>query len=183
MAHSGLRKLIRNSTWGKEVEAIEIVDAADLVVGADGTWSRNIRHQPDSDVLAEPTSTGVTFIEGHICDVDTRFKEIAGLVFAADDNKGIIVQRNSGTRMRVHLALRVGEDWKTTSKITLDEMCSYLQGATYDGSRVSVKTRLKDLFDAWSPRLTSVIDACDEKFFARRSYALPVDTAGATTLV
>src|SRR6266700_3936208 len=67
----------------------------DLVVGADGAWSR-VRPLLSS---ALPMYTGVTFIELGIDDVDRQHPSIAQLVghgtmLAVSGNKGIIAQRN-----------------------------------------------------------------------------------------
>jgi 2-polyprenyl-6-methoxyphenol hydroxylase-like FAD-dependent oxidoreductase len=78
----------------------------DLVVGAEGTWSktRNLL----SDVT--PAYTGVTFIDMHIPDVDRAHPDLArrvgrGKFFALADGKALIAQRNAGGKIHVYVAL------------------------------------------------------------------------------
>jgi 2-polyprenyl-6-methoxyphenol hydroxylase-like FAD-dependent oxidoreductase len=69
----------------------------DLVVGADGAWSRVRRALTD----VVPAYTGITFVELRIADVDARHPDIAALVgrgtmFALYDGHGLVAQRNGG---------------------------------------------------------------------------------------
>ena len=61
---------------------------ANIVVGADGAWSR-VRSIISA---AEPAYTGLTMVELHISDIDTQYPHLGSLigqgsVFALDDNK------------------------------------------------------------------------------------------------
>jgi len=88
----------------------------DLVVGADGAWSR-VRPLVSS---ATPTYTGVTFIEWGLDDVDQKHSALAQLVghggmFAPADNKGLMAQRNGHNHIRVYAGMRIPEGWETTA--------------------------------------------------------------------
>ncbi len=84
----------------------------DLVVGADGAWSR-VR-----PLLSpyKPQYSGLTFIEFGIDDVDRSHPAIAQLVGRGKldvqgDGKAIIVQRNGNAHIRGYAIFRVPADW------------------------------------------------------------------------
>ena len=84
----------------------------DLVVGADGTWSR-VR-----PLLSRylPQYSGLTFVEFGIDDVDRRHPGVSrlvgrGKVGIEGDGKGIIAQRNGNAHIRGYAIFRVPVDW------------------------------------------------------------------------
>ncbi|HEY4383867.1 MAG TPA: FAD-dependent monooxygenase, partial [Ktedonobacteraceae bacterium] len=88
----------------------------DLVVGADGAWSR-VRPLLSS---ATPEYTGVTFIEFGLDDVDQKHPVLARLVghgsmFSLANNKGLIAQRNGHAHIRVYAGLRIPEKGETAT--------------------------------------------------------------------
>lgn len=94
-----------NGTTGTTIET-------DLVVGADGAWSRVRPLLSD----AVPRYTGVTFVETGLDEADTRHPRLAaltgnGTMMALDDNRGFIAQRNSNGHIRSYLGLRTDEHW------------------------------------------------------------------------
>ena len=81
----------------------------DLVIGADGAWSRVRR----ALTPALPAYSGVTFVELRLDDVDRAHPASAALVghgtmFALHDGKGLIAQRNGNAQIRVYAGLRTG---------------------------------------------------------------------------
>jgi 2-polyprenyl-6-methoxyphenol hydroxylase-like FAD-dependent oxidoreductase len=133
----------------------------DLVVGADGTWSR-VR----SLVSAyEPQYTGITFIEFGIDDADTNHPALAALVGrgklgAEGDGRGMIVQRNANAHLRGYAIFRVPADWAAR---TFDFTSPY-----------AVRTRLIAEFEGWAPELLDIIRASNDSLAARSIHALPV---------
>ncbi|KJC49841.1 salicylate hydroxylase [Bradyrhizobium sp. LTSP849] len=133
----------------------------DLVVGADGTWSR-VR----SLVSAyEPQYTGITFIEFGIDDADTNHPALAALVGrgklgAEGDGRGMIVQRNANAHLRGYAIFRVPADWAAR---TFDFTSPY-----------AVRTRLIAEFEGWAPDLLDIIRASNDSLAARSIHALPV---------
>ncbi len=122
-----LRAILLNSLapqtirWGHKLERAEPIGdgrhrlhfahgdtaEADLLIGADGAWSRVRRLLSD----AVPVYTGVTFVETGLEDADLRHPELAqlagsGTMMALDDNLGIVAQRNSGGHIRVYAGMR-----------------------------------------------------------------------------
>ncbi|GII00461.1 monooxygenase [Planobispora takensis] len=86
----------------------------DLVVGADGAWSR-VRPAVSAAI---PHYTGVTVVETTLDDVDERHPDLARLVgdgsmsaYGAD--RVLTAQRNSGGRVMVYAQLRGPVDWHT----------------------------------------------------------------------
>ncbi|MFG3252913.1 FAD-dependent oxidoreductase [Streptomyces sp. NPDC048172] len=135
---------------------------ADLVVGADGAWSR-VRSALSPAV---PAYSGVSFLEAWFHDVGTRHPEIAGLVgqgsaAAADGERGLFAQRNGGDHIRVYLIQRVPADWITAAGLA--------PGDT-DGVRALLLERYRD----WSPRLRRMIADNDGPYVNRPIFALPV---------
>lgn len=135
----------------------------DLVVGADGTWSR-VRPLLTK---VRPAYAGVTFVEFGLDDVDARHPRIASLVgrgkiFALSNNQGLIAQLNGGAHIRAYAALRVAEDWLTTCGIDFTDP---------DVARAGLLAR----FEGWSSDLLALLRDCDDSFIPRPLYTLPID--------
>jgi 2-polyprenyl-6-methoxyphenol hydroxylase-like FAD-dependent oxidoreductase len=138
----------------------------DLVVGADGAWSR-IRPLVSD---ARPVYSGVMFVEMGIDDVDTRHPELArlvgrGLTFALGDSKAIISHRDANAHIGVYAAMRVPEDWFETRGFP---------AKMHSSSSNNLKSTLTSHFSDWSPDLLQLIDNSDERTAPRPIYALPV---------
>ncbi|MBV6702073.1 FAD-dependent monooxygenase [Kitasatospora aureofaciens] len=145
----------------------------DLVIGADGAWSRVRRLLSD----AAPRYTGVTFVETGLDDADTRHPDLAALVgngsmMALADSKGLLAQRNSDHRIRVYAGLRIDLAW--CESLDLDDP-------------EAVREALRRHFTGWSPTLLRLITESDGDFVGRPLFALPVphtwtSTPGVTLL-
>ncbi|MEU4539521.1 NAD(P)/FAD-dependent oxidoreductase [Streptosporangium sp. NPDC023825] len=86
----------------------------DLVVGADGAWSRV---RPALSPVT-PHYTGVTLVETSLDDVDTRHPDLArlvgdGSVAVYGVNRALVAQRNSGGHVKVYAQFRAPLDWHT----------------------------------------------------------------------
>ncbi|WP_438453408.1 FAD-dependent oxidoreductase, partial [Streptomyces asiaticus] len=84
----------------------------DLVIGADGAFSR-VRPAVSTAI---PEYTGISFLEAWFSDVDDRHPEIAelvglGIAHAADGERSLVAQRNSGNQIRVYIIQRLPVDW------------------------------------------------------------------------
>jgi 2-polyprenyl-6-methoxyphenol hydroxylase-like FAD-dependent oxidoreductase len=135
---------------------------ADLVIGADGAWSR-VRPLVSP---ATPTYTGICFVEAHYDDVDTRHPAVAELVgdghmFAIADRRGLIAQRNSGGHVRTYIGLTAEPDWARTAGID-------------PADTASVRAELLERFADWEDRLLTLIRQNDGPYVSRPLYTLPV---------
>ena len=177
-----LRDLLLNSLrpgtvrWGRALEAVagpeegprqlHFADGttveADLVIGADGAWSRVRRALSP----AVPRYTGVSFLEAWFHDVENRHPHIAQLVgqgsaSAADGDRALFAQRSSGDHIRVYVIQRVPADWISASGLTIQDT---------DRIRALLLERYRD----WSPTLRRLISDNDGLYVDRPIYALPV---------
>jgi 2-polyprenyl-6-methoxyphenol hydroxylase-like FAD-dependent oxidoreductase len=157
--------------WDSRVTAIEpeeggyaVVTAGahetfDLVVGADGAWSR-VRPLVSPAV---PEYGGVTFVEMGIDDVDTRYPDVAALIgrgkmFAFGHNRTLIVQRNGGGHVRIYVALRVPADWDRLSGLPAPV----------------AKLLLISLLDDLAEPLLDIVQATEDWVMVRQIHALPI---------
>lgn len=134
----------------------------DLVVGADGAWSKVRPLLSD----ATPRYTGVTFVETGLDDADTRHPRLAeltgnGTMMALDDNQGFVAQRNGGGHIRVYIGMRTAQDWHEQAGLALTDTAA-------------VREALLKKFTGWSPDLLGFITDTDAGYTNRPLFALPV---------
>jgi 2-polyprenyl-6-methoxyphenol hydroxylase-like FAD-dependent oxidoreductase len=168
--------------WGHKLRAIERDDQAgkcryrlvwahgptdtfDVVIGADGAWSRVRSFLSD----ATPHDTGITFVECWLDDVDARHPELAALVgrgtmFALHAGQGIIAQRNANAHIRVYAVFHAPVDWARRQGVDLEQPAA-------------VRAAVLDKLTEWSPGLLALIACAGEVFVNRRIYALAPDFA------
>jgi len=162
--------------WGENLRSIRQMDDGtyelqfehglterfDLVVGADGAWSR-VRPLLSTAI---PFYAGVTFIELGLDDVDQQHPTLARLVghgsmFAIGKNKGLIAQRNGHGHIRVYAAMRVPEKWDVANGFD----AIHPQAA---------REWLLDQFAGWDKSLLDMIRAGNDRLVSRPLYMLPV---------
>jgi 2-polyprenyl-6-methoxyphenol hydroxylase-like FAD-dependent oxidoreductase len=130
----------------------------DLVVGADGTWSRVRPVLSD----AKPSYTGVTMYELGISDADVRHPELAevvgrGLMFALGDSKAIGGHRDANAHLGIYAGMRV------------EESAVRNLGAE---ARRQLKPALLSYFADWSPQLQALIANAADSVAPRPIYTL-----------
>ncbi|MFI7320315.1 FAD-dependent oxidoreductase [Streptomyces venezuelae] len=131
----------------------------DLVVGADGAWSR-VRAAVSP---VTPRYTGVTFVETSLDDIDTRHPGLARLVGDGSlavygVNRALVAQRNSGGHVKVYAQFRAPLDWR----------------ASLDWTDIdAVRSDLLTLFDGWSAPALDLLRH-GTAFLRRPLYVLPV---------
>jgi len=160
--NSGVREI---TSTGDGKWAVELGDGAsatyDLVVGADGTWSRV---RPLLSRYA-PQYTGVSFIEFGIDEVDQRHPALAALVgrgklWVEGAGKAIIAQRNGHSHIRAYAAFRVPVEWAAKR---------------FDVSRPArAREQLVEEFDGFAPCLIDLFRAAGDRLAVRPIEALPV---------
>jgi 2-polyprenyl-6-methoxyphenol hydroxylase-like FAD-dependent oxidoreductase len=134
----------------------------DLVIAADGAFSR-VRPAVSAAV---PRYTGVSFTEARFSDAANRHADLSELVgqggaHAADGNRGLFAQRNSGGHIRVYIIRRVPADWIAAAGLDI-------------GDTAGLRAHLLAEFAAWSPRLRQLIADNDGPYIDRPIFALPV---------
>jgi 2-polyprenyl-6-methoxyphenol hydroxylase-like FAD-dependent oxidoreductase len=135
----------------------------DLVVGADGAWSRVRPALTDE----RPAYTGLAFVELELADFDARQPDLVPLVphgklTAMGGRKSIIAQRSSNSVMRVYVAQLVDE---TAAR----------QLATRPASEI--KQALLREHAEWSPQLRAFIERADDRALVLPIVALPIGHA------
>jgi len=131
----------------------------DLVVGADGAWSRT---RPAVSSVT-PHYTGVTSFETSLDDVDTRHPDLArligdGSVGVYGVNRGLVAQRNSGGHVKVYARFRAPLDWHTNLDLADVE---------------AVRSSLLALFDGWAAPVLDLLRH-GTAFVHRPLFVLPV---------
>ncbi|MFJ8671886.1 FAD-dependent oxidoreductase [Streptomyces sp. NPDC093589] len=135
---------------------------ADLVIGADGAFSR-VRAAVSP---ATPRYTGFSFLEAWFDDMENAHPEISALVgkgsaHIADGKRGLFAQRNSGGHMRVYLMQRVPVDWIAANGLRLDDT-------------EGIRAHLLGEYATWSPQILRMITDNDGAYIDRPLFALPV---------
>ncbi|MEV7502317.1 NAD(P)/FAD-dependent oxidoreductase [Streptomyces sp. NPDC093018] len=133
---------------------------ADMVIGADGAWSKVrplLTH-------AEPLYSGTCFIEIALAAgaQDCRASVAAigsGTLMAVAPGRGIIAHRCADGQVRGYVALNKPEEW--------------LRSIDFSDPSAGLR-RLADEFDDWSPLLTAFVTRSDAEPLLRPIHALPV---------
>ena len=134
---------------------------SELLVGADGAWSKVRPLLSD----AKPDYAGATFIETYLYDADERHPATAGIVGAGGmcalvPGKGIVAHREAGSVLHTYVELKRTAEWM----------------AGIDFTDVAAATaRIAAEFDGWAPELTALITDGDTSPVPRLLYALPDD--------
>ena len=133
----------------------------DLLVGADGAWSR-VRPLLSE---AKPAYVGTSFIETYLFDSDTRYKASAEAVggctlMAIAPGKGILAHREANGALHTYVALNKPEDW--IARIDFSDP-------------VAALARVAEEFDGWAPELTALITESETDPVPRPIHALPVE--------
>ncbi|MFJ9892902.1 FAD-dependent oxidoreductase [Streptomyces sp. NPDC091280] len=135
----------------------------DLVVGADGAWSRV---RPAVSPVT-PHYTGVASIETSLDDVDHRHPDLARLIGDGSlavygPNRSLVAQRNSGGHVKVYAKFRAPLDWHT--QLGLDADLSDTE---------AVRSVLLELFDGWAAPVLDLLRR-GTAFAHRPFHVLPV---------
>ncbi|MGW7048402.1 FAD-dependent oxidoreductase [Streptomyces avermitilis] len=157
------------------------VFTTDVLIGADGAWSR-IRPLLSP---ATPAYTGISFIEADLHQAATRHRAAAELVgvgsmFALAEGKGILTHLETDGSVHAYVALKADEDWLSTIGFTTT-------GTTTGTDTDIAKKTLLTHFEGWDDSLRALIADADGALVPRLIHALPVDhrwerTPGVTLL-
>ncbi|MCX5251252.1 FAD-dependent monooxygenase [Streptomyces sp. NBC_00201] len=136
------------------------VFTTDLLVGADGAWSR-IRPLVSD---AEPAYTGVSFVEADLRDADVHHPVGAevvggGSLFALGAGRGFLAHRETDGSLHVYAAVEAPEEWLDGIDLTDAE---------------AAKAYVLDHFTGWDKSLRALVADADGPLIPRRIHALPV---------
>ncbi|GAA1298406.1 monooxygenase [Planotetraspora silvatica] len=145
----------------------------DLVIGADGAWSR-VRPAISS---ATPHYTGVTGVETSLDDVDTRHPDLARLIGDGSMavygvNRALVAQRNSGGHVKVYAQFRAPLDWHTNPDRHMG-LDTGMDAALDLADVEAVRSSLLALFDGWAAPVLDLLRH-GTAFVHRPLYVLPV---------
>lgn len=134
------------------------VITTDLLIGADGAWSRVRPLLSD----ATPAYTGISFAETDLYDADVRHPRSAAVVgggffISLGSRRGFLAHRETDGSLHVYAALKAEEDWLDTIDFT-----------DLAAARTAVLTR----FEGWHEDLRALIADADT-ITPRRIHALP----------
>src|SRR5580698_11274791 len=139
--------------------ADETTATTQLLVGADGAWSK-VRPLLSA---ATPEYTGTTFIETYLHGADERHSAAAeavggGAMYALTPGKGIVAHREAGDILHTYVELNRSAEWVAGIDFT---------DATAAAARVAAE------FDGWAPALTALITDGETAPVLRMIYTLP----------
>ncbi|MFG3205229.1 FAD-dependent oxidoreductase [Streptomyces sp. NPDC048192] len=174
-----LRDLLLNSLpegtvrWGRKVtgtrplgdgrHAVTFADGSvvttDLLIGADGAWSRVRPLLSD----AKPAYTGISFGESDLYEADTRHPHSAAIIgggffMALGHERGFLAHRETDGSLHVYTALKADEGWIDTVDFS---------------DHAAAKAAVLAHFDGWDEGLRGLV-ADAETITPRRIHALPV---------
>jgi 2-polyprenyl-6-methoxyphenol hydroxylase-like FAD-dependent oxidoreductase len=159
--------------WGKKLTGVEALGAgrhelrfadgtgviSDLLVGADGAWSKVRPLLSD----ATPAYVGTAFVEAYLHDADishTATAEAVGLgaMFALSPGKGIVAHREAGGVLHAYIQMNRSPEW--------------IAGIDFSDT-AAAKARIAGEFAGWAPALTALITESDTALAPRLIHALP----------
>ncbi|WP_410591875.1 FAD-dependent oxidoreductase [Amycolatopsis sp. lyj-23] len=139
----------------------------DLVIGADGAWSRVRRALTG----VRPEYSGVTFVEFGLDDADRRHPALAaltgqGTMMTKIGGKALVAQRTSSGHIRCYATFYAPEDWAA--------------GLDF-ADPAAVRDHLLERYAGWHPDLLAYLREQDGGFTNRPLHVLPVPHAWTTT--
>lgn len=132
----------------------------DLVIGADGAFSKVSSYISDVDV----EYNDISMVELNVNNVKNNYPDLSqfnknGKMMALGDNKAILGQLNGDGRIKVYMSYLMDAD-------KLDDYKALSKG--------EIKQQLLKDFADWSPELKKYIEYASDDMLLRRIYKLPI---------
>ncbi|MEV7501497.1 NAD(P)/FAD-dependent oxidoreductase [Streptomyces sp. NPDC093018] len=133
----------------------------DLLIGADGAWSR-IRPLVSS---ARPAYTGISFVETDLLDAEARHPRSAALIgggffISLGGDRGFLAHRETDGSLHVYTAVKADEGWLGTIDFA---------------DTAAAKAAVLAGFEGWDEGLRGLVADADGTLTPRRIHALPAD--------
>ena len=133
--------------------------STDVLVGAEGTWSKVRALVSD----ATPKYAGMSYIDTYLHDVDARHTATAevvgdGALYALVSGKGFLAHREAGDIIHNYVILNRSVEWFADIDFTDAD---------------ATRTRVVAEFEGWAPELTALITDSDSTPILRSIYTLP----------
>jgi 2-polyprenyl-6-methoxyphenol hydroxylase-like FAD-dependent oxidoreductase len=157
------KKLVVATPLGEGRHELTFADGStvtsEILVGAEGTWSRVRALLSDE----KPTYAGMSYIDIYLHDVDNRHPETAkavgdGAMYALIPGKGFLAHREANNIIHTYVVLNRPVEWFAD-----------IDFADADAT----KTRIATEFQGWAPELTALITDADTTPILRTIYRLP----------
>jgi 2-polyprenyl-6-methoxyphenol hydroxylase-like FAD-dependent oxidoreductase len=159
--------------WGKKLVSVTASGTAEhelvftdgttvttnVLVGADGTWSKVRPLVSD----AEPVYSGLSYVDSYLHNVSTAYPEVAdtvgdGALYGIVPGKGFLAHREVGNVVHTYVILHRPVEWFDAIDFT---------------DAASSRARVAAEFDGWSPKLTALISEGEQPPAVRKIYQLP----------
>lgn len=179
---SKLREILAQSLpegmikWGHHLKKVEgrtlffnhtTVDGFDLIVGADGAWSK-VRKEIDPSLV--PKFAGIAMHELEVTDAEKNAPELTklvnrGSVFASTDGNRTTIQQMGDGSLNIYCGyVTDNEDWAKP------ENCGFDPYNLKETTQALLNTKYKD----WDPRLKQALELADGRCAPRSLYMLPI---------
>ncbi len=132
---------------------------SEVLVGADGTWSK-IRALLSDE---KPTYSGMSYVDTYLHNVDRRHPSTAGVVgngalYALEPDQGFLAHREVDDVIHTYVVLARPVDW--------------FSGIDF-ADALATRTRIAAEFDGWAPELIALVAQSDSDPVLRSIYRLP----------
>jgi 2-polyprenyl-6-methoxyphenol hydroxylase-like FAD-dependent oxidoreductase len=179
---SSLREILSNSLpegmikWGHHLKKVEgralvfehtTIDGFDLIVGADGAWSK-VRKEIDPGLV--PEFAGIGMHELEITDAENKAPELhklvnRGSIFASTDGNRTSIQQMGDGSLNIYCSFVTDNpDWFKP------ETCSFNPHDLKETTQTLLETKFKD----WDPRLKQAIELSNGRCNPRSLFLLTV---------
>jgi 2-polyprenyl-6-methoxyphenol hydroxylase-like FAD-dependent oxidoreductase len=157
------RQLLAATPLGRGRHELTFADgstvATDILVGADGTWSK-VRTLLSGET---PKYAGLSYVDFYLHDVDERHPEAAeavgtGAMYALIPGKGILAHREPGNVIHTYVVLSRPLEWFTD-----------IDFADAGAARAQIAAEFK----GWAPELTALVTDGESAPILRTIFQLP----------